>query len=461
MPASLLQRTPPPQDLKRLAVSQLPRLAREVRAAILSAGAAGGARASAELEALELAIALHRVFDSPEDRLIWDVGDADFAEKIFYGRRFRFHHPHDFTKLGTPETADRPGEDFLSNIRTGSGLTSALGLVEARANLGQSHWVVAVVAEGALRAALASDPLSTLKVTGPRFLLVRYDHGHWTPRREDVPFADSGRAWNPDLDTGLCAKLGVKHLGPVDGSDIQRLVSMLRRARREEGPVLLQVVIPSTEPHRPATPRRHRPPRAAVRSPVVRRSKKLTPLTYTAIAQEELAEVASRDARVIAVAASPAMTLTLFSTKFPDRCAILPSVTEQALAWVGGLAVGGCRPVLFIPSPFLRHFHAQAVHDLCSQNLPVTFVVGSGDLGSEQNSHYPDLFDLAWLRPVPNLVVMAPRDEQDLRQMVALSVQSDGPAAIRLPRGRPRDAGRRMTARRVKVGQAEVLSEGH
>jgi len=489
-----------PQDLKRLRREELRKLAEEIREEIISVVSKNGGHLAPSLGVVELTLALHYVFDTPKDKIIWDVGHQAYAHKIITGRRSSFRTLRQWGGIsGFPRRSESPYDVFDSG-HSGSALPVALGMAEAGHLRGDGGRVVAVIGDGTLSTGVALEALNCAGAWGSDLIVILNDNemsisrsvgalssylnrimtGQWVTRlREDIKRLlqeiPGGKPlfrfmkyteetlkgiFTPGI---LFEELGFKYIGPLDGHNIDHLIDNLKNVKHLKGPVLLHVVTRKGKGYRPAEedPTTFHGVSGFDREKGTISSNPLAPPTYTEVFGRALVELASEDDRIVAItAAMPQGTgLVEFSKRFPDRFYDVGIAEQSAVSLAAGLALGGLRPVVAIYSTFLQRAYDQIIEDVCLQKAPVIFAIDRGGVVGEDGATHHGVFDLSYLRPIPNLVVMAPKDEGELRDMLYTALRTEGPSAIRYPRGR--GAGANCEGfKALEIGRGEVLREG-
>jgi 1-deoxy-D-xylulose-5-phosphate synthase len=497
---SLLAQIKEPADLRRLDFEALKRLAAEIREVIVATTARTGGHLAPNLGVVELTLALHYVFDSPRDKIIWDVGHQSYVHKLLTGRYHRFAT---LRQLGGISGFPRPEESVHDVFATGHSSTSvsaALGLAVARDLAGQDYRVVAVIGDGALTAGMAFEALNHAGHLQKDLLVVLNDNemsiapnvgalAKYLNRLRTDPMYRRGKEEIERLLNKIPAigprvarvverlkdslkylvvpgmffeELGFQYLGPVDGHNIPLLVEVFRQARKTRGPVLVHVFTKKGKGYPPAE---RNPDLFHGVGPFRADTGELEATgggpTYTEVFGRTVVELARRDPRVVAItAAMPAGTgLVPFAREFPERFFDVGIAEQHAVTLAAGMARGGLKPVVAIYSTFLQRAYDQIIHDVCLQNLPVVFAVDRAGIVGDDGATHQGLFDLAFLRTVPNMVVMAPRDAAELANMLFTALELGQPAAVRYPRRRaPGPVPLEWSP--VPVGRAEVLREG-
>ena len=494
-----------PAQLVGLPDAELARLASEVRERIIATVAANGGHLAPSLGVVELTLALLSEFDLNRDKLIWDVGHQAYAHKLLTGRAAEFGS---LRRLGGISGFPRPGESPYDHFGVGHSSTSisaALGMAQARDLAGLRHHVIAVIGDGSLTGGEAFEGLNLAGHMGRRLIVVLNDNemsispnvgalslflsrtlsSRWVrqTRREVLRFLRSipriGQKlaiyamrgeWSfksfftPGM---LFEAFRFTYIGPVDGHDIPALRRHLQMAAAvEDGPVLLHVRTRKGKGYAPAESDPTRFHGVGLFSPetgeAVAPSGNKSPPAFTRVFGDTLVELASEDERIIAItAAMPEGTGTdKFRARFPDRFVDTGICEQHAVTFAAGLASQGFRPVLAIYSTFLQRGYDQVVHDVCLQNLPVTFCIDRAGLVGADGATHHGAFDIAHLRHVPNMRLLAPRDEDMLRHAVKTALAVEGPCAVRYPRGAGAGVEREGPPSLLPEGRGEVLCEG-
>lgn len=512
-PSPLLDLIDSPQDLRRLDKKQLPRLAGELRAFLLeSVGQTGGHFAS-NLGAVELTIALHYVYDTPEDKLVWDVGHQSYPHKILTGRKNQMHTMRQYGGLaGFPKRCESEYDAFgVGHSSTSIG--AALGMAAADKLLGSDRRSVAIIGDGAMTAGQAFEALNCagdmdvdlLVVLNdnemsispnvgalPKYLasnVVRDMHGLLSTVKaqtgkvlDKIPgameFAQkvehkiktlAEEAEHAKQSLSLFENFGFRYTGPVDGHNVENLVDVLEDLRGRKGPQLLHVITKKGNGYKLAEndPVKYHavanlPKESAAQMPSEKEPKPAAKPTYTQVFGKWLCDRAAADSRLVAI--TPAMRegsgLVEFEQRFPDRYFDVGIAEQHAVTFAGGLACEGMKPVVAIYSTFLQRAYDQLVHDIALQNLPVLFAVDrAGIVGADGPTH-AGLYDLSFLRCIPNMIVAAPSDENECRLLLSTCYQADAPAAVRYPRGTGTGAPVSDGMETVEIGKGIIRREG-
>ncbi|HUO90460.1 MAG TPA: 1-deoxy-D-xylulose-5-phosphate synthase [Rhizomicrobium sp.] len=457
-----------PADLRRLDKSQLREVADQLRTELVHAVAESGGHFGAGLGVVELTVALHYVFDTPNDRIVWDVGHQAYPHKILTGRRDRIRTIRKGGGLSGFTRRSESEYDPFGAAHSSTSVSAGLGMAVARDLLGKDNHVVAVIGDGAMSAGMAYEAVNNAGWLGSRLLVVLNDN--------NMSIAPATGALNRHLnqlaatqssDNTLFGKLGLRHIGPVDGHDVNALVEVLEKVRdgKDGGPVLLHIVTQKGKGYAPAenaADKGHATNGFDVETGAPRKSAAKAP-TYTKVFADALIAEAKADPRVVAVtAAMPSGTgLDIFGKAFPDRTFDVGIAEQHAVTFAAGLATEGLRPFAVIYSTFLQRAYDQVVHDVAIQNLPVRFAMDRAGLVGADGATHAGSFDLAYLCCLPNFTVMAPADEAELVHMVATAAAYDsGPIALRYPRGEGVGVALPERGQVLPIGKGRVVREG-
>ncbi len=497
----LLDTVGTPADLKRLSQDDLPQLADELRAELIDAVSKTGGHLGAGLGVVELTVALHYVFDTPDDRLIWDVGHQAYPHKILTGRRDRIRTLrqegglYGFTKRSESEY------DPFGTAHSSTSISAGLGMAVAHGLAGEKRNVIAVIGDGAMSAGMAYEAMNNAGALDARLIVILNDNDMSIAPPQGAMSAylarlASGRTYQGVRDFGkkltsylgegvdraitravehargyvtggtLFEEMGFFHIGPIDGHNLKHLVPVLKNVRDNgNGPVLIHVVTKKGKGYPPAeaaADKYHGVNRFDVITGAQAKAPANAP-SYTKVFAQSLVQEAREDERIVAVtAAMPSGTgLDLFEKEFPERTFDVGIAEQHAVTFAAGLATEGLRPFAAIYSTFLQRGYDQVVHDVALQNLPVRFAIDrAGFVGADGPTHC-GAFDITYLASLPNFVVMAASDEAELRHMVRTAVEHDqGPIAFRYPRGN--GVGVEMPERGevLELGRGRVMREG-
>jgi 1-deoxy-D-xylulose-5-phosphate synthase len=498
----LLDRVRVPRDLKNLSADQLKQLAGELRSETIDAVAKTGGHLGAGLGVVELTVALHYVFDTPDDRLIWDVGHQSYPHKILTGRRDRIRTLRQGGGLsGFTKRAESEYDPFGA-AHSSTSISAALGMAVARDLDGKKHNVVAVIGDGAMSAGMAYEAMNNAGARNERLVVILNDNdmsiappvgamsaylarlisgktyrtlrdiGKQLARHLPKFFEEkAGRAeeFARGFWTGgtLFEELGFYYIGPIDGHNLDHLLPVLRNVRdAEAGPILVHVVTQKGKGYAPAeisADKYHGVVKFDVATGTQAKSKSNAP-QYTKVFAESLIKEARKDDRIIAItAAMPSGTgLDLFEKEFPDRCFDVGIAEQHAVTFAGGLATEGFKPFATIYSTFLQRAYDQVVHDIAIQRLPVRFAIDRAGLVGADGPTHAGAFDIAYLGCLPGFVLMAAADEAELVHMVATAVAiDDQPSALRYPRGEGLGVPMPAEGKPLEIGKGRILQEGH
>ncbi len=495
----LLESIDYPDDLRKLPADRLPQLAAELRQFVIESVASTGGHLSAGLGTVELTIALHYVFNTPHDKLVWDVGHQTYPHKILTGRRQRMNSMRQYQGLsGFPKRSESPYDTFGVG-HSSTSISAALGMSLAAAQAGRQQKTVAVIGDGAMTAGMAFEALNHAGDTDADMLVILNDNEmSISPNvgglSKHLAKLLSGRLYS-SVRSGskkvlqqfpsmwelakrteehvkgmvvpgtLFEELGFHYYGPVDGHDIPTLITILRNLKNQQGPRLLHLVTRKGKGFKPAedNPCLYH----GVGSFDPETGDKLDASsgkpTYTQVFSQWICDMAEQDERLVAI--TPAMRegsgLVEFSQRFPKRYHDVGIAEQHAVTLAAGMACEGLKPVVAIYSTFLQRAYDQLIHDVALQNLPVLFAIDRAGLVGADGPTHAGSFDLSYLRCIPNMLIMAPADENECRQMLYTGFQHEGPAAVRYPRGQGPDASIQKTMESVDIGKARVVREGH
>jgi 1-deoxy-D-xylulose-5-phosphate synthase len=463
-----------PFELRRLPLRALGRLAEQLRGFVLHSVASTGGHLSANLGTVELTIALHYVFDTPRDRIVWDVGHQTYAHKTLTGRRSGMARIRQLGGMSGFPRRQESEYDTFGTAHSSTALSAALGMAIASQYKGEDRYCIAVVGDGAMSGGMAFEALNNagsyqnlplLVVLNDNDMSISKPVGalrqHLRQLTEALRNASRASPFTRKnaVSSGFFTALGFEYSGPVDGHDLDVLIPALKALKGRKGPQLLHVVTEKGHGYLPAAsdpvlyhgPGKFDPEQGMQ---VTAPSKQ----TYTQIFTQWLCDEAELDARVMAI--TPAMCegsgLAAFKERFPDRYFDVGIAEQHALTFAAGLAVEGLKPVVAIYSTFLQRGYDQLIHDIALQCLPVVFAIDrAGVVGPDGATHMGG-FDIAYLRCIPNLIIMAPADENECRQMLHTALLQNCPAAVRYPRGNGTGAVLHNELRGLPLGLGEV-----
>ena len=487
---TLLPQINSPDDLRQLDKSQLPQLATEIRALIIDSVQQTGGHISSNLGVVELTLALHYVFDTPEDRFVWDVGHQSYAHKIITGRRDQMHTMRQPGGLsGFPKRSESPYDTFGVG-HSSTSISAALGMALAAQAQNSHRHSVAIIGDGALTAGQAYEALAHAGDLNANLLVVLNDNemsisknvggmSNYLARMLSGNFYTSARegskkvleklpsAWEfarraeehmkgMVIPGTLFEEMGFNYIGPIDGHDLDTLLSTLSNLRERKGPQFLHIVTKKGKGYQPAE---QHPNKYHGVSPA---NSKASGPSYTHVFGDWLCDMAAESDDLIAI--TPAMCdgsgLGRFSEQYPDRYFDVGIAEQHAVTLAAGIASEGKKPVVAIYSTFLQRAYDQLIHDVALQNLPVLFAIDRSGLVGADGATHAGSFDLSYLRCVPNLLIMAPADENECRQMLTTGYHHNGPSAVRYPRGTGPGIEIETALTPIDIAKAEVKREG-
>jgi 1-deoxy-D-xylulose-5-phosphate synthase len=498
----LLDHIRSPADLKALKKEQLPLLAAEIREEIIRTVSRTGGHLASNLGVVELTIALHYVFNSPNDRLMWDVGHQTYAHKLLTGRRSRFKTLRQFGGLsGFPKREESPHDCFDAG-HSSTSISSALGMAVARSLKGEKQRVIAIIGDGSMTGGLAFEGLNQAGHLGKDLIVVLNDNemfissnvgalASYLSRVMTGQFVNRFRgelkaflqtlpgigesmykiakqaeeSFKGFLTPGLLfEELGFRYIGPIEGHRLDHLLETFSNVGKMDGPILVHVLTNKGKGYSPAEsdPARFHGVGSFHIETGRPHEKGDGPPTYSEVFGRTLVRLAERDEKIIAITAAmeDGTGLRGYATRFPERFFDIGIAEQHAVTFAAGLALEGFKPVVAIYSTFLQRAYDQVQQDVCLQNLPVIFALDRGGIvGSDGPTHH-GLFDFSYLRQLPNMVVMAPKDENELQHMIKTAVGWRTPIAFRYPRGAGYGVRMDRELRTLEVGKGEILLEG-
>jgi 1-deoxy-D-xylulose-5-phosphate synthase len=494
----LLDAISSPADLRQLGVGKLPALAAELRAFLIQSVSTRGGHFAAGLGTVELTIALHYVYDTPRDRLVWDVGHQAYPHKVLTGRRERLHTIKQDGGLAPFPSRAESEYDTFGVGHSSTSISAALGMAVAAARAGDDRRVVAVIGDGAMTAGMAFEALNHAGSLPADLLVILNDNDMSISENvgalsNHFARALSGRVYAHLREGGkkvlrqmptvwelarrseehlkgmvlpgtLFEEMGFNYIGPMDGHDVKALVSTLRNVRKLRGPQFLHVVTRKGKGYAPAEAdpiKWHGPGPFDPASGTIFKEKASGP-SYSQVFGQWLCDMAERDPRIIGI--TPAMRegsgLVEFSKRFPERYFDVAIAEQHAVTFAAGLAVEGLKPVVAIYSTFLQRAYDQLIHDVALQNLPVVFAIDRAGLVGSDGATHQGAYDLSYLRCIPNTVIMAPADENECRQMLYTASTLPGPALVRYPRGTGPGVAVAAEMTALALGKAQLRREG-
>ncbi len=498
---SILKGIEEPSDLRKLSPEQFPDLCQEIRDQIISVISNVGGHLASNLGVVELTVALHYLLNTPDDLIVWDTSNQTYAHKLLTGRREQFHTIRQFGGLSGFCKREESVYDTFNAGHAGTGVSAAVGFVEAREQQKQSHRVVCVVGDGALTSGLTLEGLQQAGDSQKDLLVILNDNQMSISKNVGAISAYLNRTITGELGVRLQEKanrlmetipriggqvkkvasraqslakglvspgmlfeeLGFRYVGPLDGHEFEYLLPTLKNVLELEGPTLLHVVTKKGLGYKPAM---NDPVWFHASSPFdldtgKPKSKAARP-SYSSVAVNALVQLAKEDPRIVAITAAmcEGTGLTAFEQLFPDRLYDVGIAEQHAVTFAAGMATQGMRPVIPIYSTFLQRAYDQVIHDVATQNLPVTFCIDRGGLVAQDGTTHHGVFDFAYLRHMPNMVIMAPKDENELQHMVKSCISSDQPAAVRYPRGSGLGVKMDQALEALPLGKGELLRGG-
>jgi len=499
---SFLENINSPADLKGLSRSELPILAAEIRKVIIDVVSKNGGHLAPSLGTVELAIAIHFVFNAPADKIIWDVGHQSYAHKLLTGRRERFHTLRQFEGIcGFTRMSESPYDAF-STGHSSTSISAGLGIACAKRLKNDKSKVVAVIGDGSMTAGLAYEGLNQAGDTNKNIIVILNDNDMSIARNVGALSSFLSRTFSAKYLQDFKKELGdflkslpkigddiyqfakrskesfktfitpgmlfeafnFEYFGPINGHNMNHLIDILNNIKCLNEPVLLHVTTKKGKGYPPAE-----------KNPVYFHgvecfnadtgesiNKEHSIPTYTQVFGETLLKLAKSDDRIIAVtAAMPEGTgLAKFAEAYPDRFFDVGIAEQHAVTFAAGLATEGFKPVVAIYSTFLQRAYDQILHDVCIEALPVVFAVDRGGIVGEDGATHNGAFDLSYLRSLPNMVIMAPKDENELCRMLTTSLAHNGPIAVRYPRGTGEGVKMENQDLPIPIGKGEVLKKG-
>jgi 1-deoxy-D-xylulose-5-phosphate synthase len=499
----LLDRINSPVDLKKLSIDELGRLAVEIRQRIIQTVSENGGHLAPSLGVVELAIAIHYVFDTPNDKIIWDVGHQAYAHKLLTSRRDRFHTLRTYGGIsGFPKRAESPYDAFDTG-HSSTSISAGLGITTAKALKNEKSKVIAVIGDGSMTAGLAFEGLNqaghtekdlivilndnemsiapnvgafssflSRKMAGRRFLNLKRELENFLKSVPGVGdnimnlFRKSEDSLITFFTPGMLFEaFKFQYIGPINGHRLDILIQTLNNILNLKGPVLIHVLTKKGKGYGPAEKNPtyyHGVGSFEVTTGSPQKKVVEPPPSYTKVFGDAMVDLARQDKRIFAItAAMPEGTgLNEFADLYPERFLDVGIAEQHAVTFAAGLATEGFKPVVAIYSTFLQRAFDQIIHDVCLTNLPVIFCIDRSGLVGEDGPTHHGHFDITYLRSLPNMTVMAPKDENELRHMLYTALEHSGPVAIRYPRGIGTGAPLDKGYQKLTIGEAEILREG-
>lgn len=497
----LLEKIQSPEDIKHLSPDELKELAYELRARLIQVTSKTGGHVAPNLGTVELTLALHYVFHSPEDKLVWDVGHQAYVHKLLTGRNKDFNSLRQFDGVsGFPKRSESEHDSFGVGHASTS-ISAATGFAISRDQKKENHEVIAIIGDGSLTGGMAYEALDHAGHLGLNMTVILNDNNMSIDKNvgsmseyltrvrsgsnykktknelegflKKIPvlgskmfdiadfFKDSLR--NIVVPGSFFEELGFKYFGPINGHNLPQLISVLENSKNFDCPVLIHCITTKGKGYLPAEERPDKFHGTGAYDPKTGQStsSKSTP-TYTDIFAKTMIALGKQDKRISGItAAMPSGTgIGAFTKEFPDRSYDVGIAEEHAVTMASAMALDGQKPVVAIYSTFLQRSFDQIIHDVALQNAPVIFALDRGGIVGEDGPTHHGVFDLSYLRMIPNMVVMAPKDENELQNMLYSATKYDAPTAIRYPRGKGLGVALDETFQYLEVGKSEVLQEG-
>jgi len=498
-PYPLLHRIDSPFDLRKLDRRELPALAAELREFLIESVSKTGGHLSSNLGTVELSIALHYVFDTPDDRIVWDVGHQTYGHKILTGRREAMSRLRQFGGISGFPRRSESSYDTFGTAHSSTSISAALGMAVAARDRGEQRRSIAVIGDGAMSAGMAFEALNNAGDMRDINLLVILNDNEMSisppvgALTKILARMFSGRTYNaarragekvlgvspPMLDFArkveehvkglitpgtLFEEFGFHYYGPIDGHDLDALLPTLQNLRKLNGPHFLHVITRKGQGYKlaEADPVLYHGVSTFDHTAGIQTAKGAAKLTYTQVFGDWLCDIAAQDQKVVGI--TPAMRegsgMVRFAQEFPDRYYDVGIAEQHALTFAAGLACEGFKPVVAIYSTFLQRAYDQLIHDIALQNLPVVFAIDRAGLVGADGATHHGAFDLSYLGCIPNLVVMAPADENECRQMLYTAYRHNGPAAVRYPRGSGMQVEPETAMAALPIGKGEIRRNG-
>jgi len=499
----LLDRIDSPADLKGLSLDQLETLAQEIRQKSIDTVSKTWGHLAPSLGVVELTLALHYVFDAPKDKIIWDVGHQAYAHKILTGRRDRFHTLRTYGGIsGFPKRSESPYDTFDTG-HSSTSISAGLGISTAKCLTGEKSKVISVIGDGSMTAGMAFEGLNQAGHTGKDLIVVLNDNAMSIAPNVGAFSSFLSRKmtgkrfvnFRKELENFIKSLPGVgenimnlvrksedsfitfftpgmlfeafkfKYIGPIKGHRLDLLLEAFGNTLHLEGPVLVHVLTVKGKGYEPAEKdpaHYHGVGAFDIPSGSPPKDKPESPQSYTEVFGKTMVELGQKNKKLFAItAAMPEGTgLTEFGQLYPERFLDVGIAEQHAVTFAAGLATEGLRPVVAIYSTFLQRAFDQVVHDVCLPNLPVIFAIDRGGLVGEDGPTHHGHFDITYLRSLPNMTLMAPKDENELRHMLYTALSHSGPVAIRYPRGKAMGVPIDPDYQIIPMGKAEILKEG-
>ena len=499
--ARLLDGIEYPRDMRKLRIDELPRLAQEIREEVISVVSEVGGHFASTLGAVELTLALHYVFNTPEDRIVWDTGHQTYAHKLICGRRDRLATIRQLGGLSGFLSREESEYDTFGAGHAGTSISAALGMVEANALAGGKRKVVAVISDGGLSAGLTYEGLNSAGHLDRDLIVILNDNEHFIDPRVGAVSSFLSRQFTTDLGLRLqknlssllkslpsgeqikyaarkirdsflslvtpgflFESLGFQYVGPIDGHDIGAMIATLENIKKVEGPTLVHVLTKKGKGFALAEQdpiKFHGVTPFHVLTGKAKKDKSPVP-SYTEVFGKALVRLAKENPKIVGITAAmgSGTGIDKLQRELPERTYDVGIAEQHAVTFAAGMATEGYVPVVAIYSTFLQRGYDEILHDVCVQNLHVVLALDRGGLVGADGPTHHGVFDFAYLRSIPNMVIMAPKDENELQHMLKTAIEHSGPISLRYPRGEGWDVALDEQMHSVKIGNAELLRGG-
>ena len=500
--SKFLEKINSPTDLKKIKKEDLPKLAEEIRGRLLQVISKTGGHLGSNLGIVELTLAMHYVFDSPKDKFIWDVGHQSYVHKLLTGRKDQFDSLRQYNGLCGFSKREESEHDHWNVGHGGTSISAALAFAQARDLKKEKNKVLAIIGDGSLTAGMAFEGLNHAGHLKPDMIVILNDNemsisnnvGGMSAHLSQIMTGQVMTKFKKEVDQMLLSipgigkevseyahriddavkgmfipgrlfeDLGFRYIGPVDGHDTDLLIDTLNTASDLKGPTLIHVITRKGKGYEIAEEKAdvwHGAKPFDIATGEFKKGKK-SPPSYTNVFAETLIELAKRDEKIIGItAAMPDGTgISKFGKVFPERTFDVGMAEQHGVGYGGALAIEGFHPVIAIYSTFLQRAYDQIVHDIVGMNIPVTFAMDRAGIVGEDGATHQGLFDVAFMRTLPNMVVMAPKDENELRHMLKTSVYHPGPSCLRYPRGSGLGVDMDEEISEIEIGKGEVIKDG-
>lgn len=498
---TILEAINKPQDLRKLPNDKMKLLAEEIRHFLICSVSKTGGHLAPSLGVVELTLAIHKVFNSPVDKIVWDVGHQSYVHKILTGRRNEFCTLRQFGGISGFPKVSESAHDIFGTGHSSTSISAALGIALARDIAGDKENVIAVIGDGSLTGGQAYEALNHAGHSGTNMIVILNDNEmsiaknvgaiseylskmrtepKYTKVKQDIEFllrripaiGDSVAKTVERVKDSLryllvpgvlFEELGFNYIGPIDGHNFELLSEVLEKAKKMQGPILIHVLTCKGKGYKPAecNPDKYHGvgPYCIESGEVIKNGNKPT---YTGVFGDTLLQLAKQDERIVAItAAMPEGTgLKKFAAQYPKRFFDVGIAEQNAVTMAAGMATKGMRPIVALYSTFAQRAYDQILHDICLQKLPVVFALDRAGIVGEDGPTHHGLFDYSYLRHIPNLTIMAPKDEDELRHMLFTAVNMNSPVAIRYPRGSGLGVSIDEPLQQLTIGESEELKSG-